>query len=54
MKKRKGSGILDRLSAVATFVAIMAVIVFLFSGGWPIALGIGLVYAVVKWIIFGE
>ncbi len=54
MKKHKGSGILDRLSSVAIFLVIVAIIVFLFSGGLPVVIGLGLVYAVVKWIIFGK
>ena len=54
MKKRKGSGILERLSLVAQCIVVIAFIAFLASGGWPTALGIGLVYAIVKWIIFGE
>lgn len=54
MKARKGSGILDRLASVATTIGILLIVVFLFSGGWPFALGIGIVYAIVKWIITGK
>ena len=54
MKKHKGEGIMDRLASVAMFILICGIIVFMFSGGWPIVIGAGLVYAVVHWIITGR
>ena len=54
MKKRKGSGILERLSSVVQVIAVIAFIAFLASGGWTIALGIAFVYLVARWILFGK
>ena len=54
MKKRQGSGILERLSVVVQVISTIAFIAFLVSGGWPIALGIAFVYLVAKWILFGK
>ena len=45
---------LERLSLVVKVIAVLAFLAFLVSGGWPIALGVALVYLVAKWILFGK